>query len=81
MSDLQIALAVFVVLYAVESLYSRDFDNALTQVVFFLVPFVVLFIVVIGMVGGWQMALERVVGSSRAPRLLADGAKATFVFV
>ncbi len=42
-SAIEIALAVFVVLYAVQALYSRDFDSALTQVVFFLVPFVVLF--------------------------------------
>jgi O-Antigen ligase len=40
---LSIALAVFVVLYALQSLYSRDFDQALEQMVFFYVPFAVLF--------------------------------------
>jgi putative inorganic carbon (HCO3(-)) transporter len=37
------ALAAFVVLYALQSLYSRDFDQALEQVVFFYVPFALLF--------------------------------------
>jgi hypothetical protein len=39
----QIALAAFVVLYALQSLYSRDFNQALEQVVFFYVPFALLF--------------------------------------
>lgn len=38
-----LALAAFVVLYAIQSLYSRDFDQALEQVVFFYVPFALLF--------------------------------------
>jgi O-antigen ligase len=38
-----LALAAFVVLYALQSLYSRDFDLALEQVVFFYVPFALLF--------------------------------------
>ena len=37
------ALAAFVVLYALQSLYSRDFDQALEQVVFFFVPFALLY--------------------------------------
>jgi O-antigen ligase len=37
------ALAAFVVVYALQSLYSRDFDQALEQVVFFYVPFALLF--------------------------------------
>lgn len=41
--SLSLALAVFVVLYAVQALYSKDFDTALEQVVFFLVPFALLF--------------------------------------
>ncbi len=40
---LSLALAVFVVLYAAQALYSRDFDTALEQVVFFLVPFALLY--------------------------------------
>src|SRR4051794_7426180 len=40
---LQLALAAYVVLYALQSLYSKDFDTALEQVVFFLIPFAVLF--------------------------------------
>jgi len=40
---LEMALAVFVVLYALQALYSRDFDAALEQLIFFLIPFVVLF--------------------------------------
>jgi hypothetical protein len=40
---LSLALAAFVVLYALQALYSRDFDTALEQVVFFLVPFALLF--------------------------------------
>jgi O-antigen ligase len=38
-----IALAAFVVLYALQSLYSRDFDQALEQIIFFYVPFALLF--------------------------------------
>jgi hypothetical protein len=37
------ALAAFIVLYALQSLYSRDFDTALEQMVFFYVPFALLF--------------------------------------
>lgn len=40
---LEIALVGFVVLYAVQGLYSTDASNALRQVVFFYVPFVLLF--------------------------------------
>ena len=40
---LSIALAVFLVLYALQALYSKDFDTALEQVVFFFVPFALLF--------------------------------------
>ena len=40
---LTLALAVFLVLYALQALYSRDFDTALEQVVFFFVPFALLF--------------------------------------
>ena len=39
----ELALAAFVVLYALQSLYSKDFDTALEQVVFFYVPFALLF--------------------------------------
>jgi O-antigen ligase len=42
-SALQWALAAYVVLYALQSVYSNDFDTALEQVVFFLIPFAVLF--------------------------------------
>jgi O-antigen ligase len=42
-SYLQWALAAYVVVYALQSLYSKDFDTALEQVVFFLIPFAVLF--------------------------------------
>jgi O-antigen ligase len=42
-SAVALTLAVFVVLYALQSLYSRDFDQALEQVVFFYVPFALLF--------------------------------------
>jgi hypothetical protein len=42
-SAVAVALAVFVVLYALQSLYSRDFDQALEQIVFFYVPFALLF--------------------------------------
>ena len=40
---LTLALAVFLVLYALQALYSKDFDTALEQVVFFFVPFALLF--------------------------------------
>ena len=40
---LSLALAVFIVLYALQALYSKDFDTALEQIVFFLVPFALLF--------------------------------------
>jgi hypothetical protein len=40
---LSIALGAFLVLYALQSLYSKDFDTALEQVVFFFVPFALLF--------------------------------------
>jgi hypothetical protein len=40
---LPLALAVFIVLYSLQSLYSRDFDTALEQIVFFFVPFALLF--------------------------------------
>ena len=40
---LEIILLGFVVLYAVQSLYSEDFSRALVQVVFFYVPFALLF--------------------------------------
>jgi putative inorganic carbon (HCO3(-)) transporter len=40
---LEIALAVFLVLYAVQATYSKDFDTALEQTVFFLVPFALLY--------------------------------------
>ena len=40
---LEFALAAFIVLYALQSLYSRDFEAALEQIVFFYVPFALLF--------------------------------------
>jgi O-antigen ligase len=40
---LQWALAAYVVVYALQSVYSKDFDTALEQIVFFLIPFAVLF--------------------------------------
>jgi O-antigen ligase len=42
-SPLELAIAAFLALYALQSLYSRDFDTALEQVVFFYVPFALLF--------------------------------------
>ena len=42
-SVVALALAGFIVLYALQSLYSRDFDQALEQVVFFYIPFALLF--------------------------------------
>ncbi len=41
---LTLALAAFLVLYAFQALYSKDFDTALEQVVFFFVPFALLFV-------------------------------------
>jgi len=41
------ALAVTLVLYAVQAAYSSDFDHALEQVVFFYVPFTILFAVLV----------------------------------
>jgi O-antigen ligase/polysaccharide polymerase Wzy-like membrane protein len=40
---LEFAFASFVALYAIQSLYSRDFETALEQMVFFYVPFALLF--------------------------------------
>src|SRR5206468_6341305 len=40
---LELALAGFIALYALQSLYSRDFANALEQMTFFYVPFALLF--------------------------------------
>jgi putative inorganic carbon (HCO3(-)) transporter len=40
---LPLALSAFLLLYALQALYSRDFDTALEQIVFFLVPFALLF--------------------------------------
>jgi putative inorganic carbon (HCO3(-)) transporter len=40
---LEVALAIFVVLYSIQSLYSNDFSTALQQIVFFYVPFALLF--------------------------------------
>jgi O-antigen ligase len=40
---LELAMATFIVLYALQSLYSRDFETALEQMVFFYVPFALLF--------------------------------------
>ena len=37
-------LAIYVVLYAIQSIYSTDFEKALQQMVFFYVPFALLFI-------------------------------------
>jgi O-antigen ligase len=39
---LELAIAAFVALYALQSLYSNDFDTALEQMVFFYVPFALL---------------------------------------
>jgi O-antigen ligase len=43
-----LALAVYVVIYALQSLYSSDFDQALEQVVFFYIPFALLFRLLVG---------------------------------
>jgi O-antigen ligase len=40
---LELALAAFLVLYALQATYSKDFDTALEQTVFFLVPFALLY--------------------------------------
>jgi O-antigen ligase len=40
---LEFAFATFIVLYALQSLYSRDFETALEQMMFFYVPFALLF--------------------------------------
>jgi putative inorganic carbon (hco3(-)) transporter len=40
---LELALAAFLVLYALQATYSKDFDTALEQAVFFLVPFALLY--------------------------------------
>jgi len=40
---LELALGLFIALYALQSLYSRDFANALEQMTFFYVPFALLF--------------------------------------
>jgi putative inorganic carbon (HCO3(-)) transporter len=37
-------LALFIVLYAIQTTYSSDFDKALQQIVFFYVPFALLFV-------------------------------------
>jgi O-antigen ligase len=42
-SLLELALALFIALYALQSLYSRDFANALEEMTFFFVPFALLF--------------------------------------
>jgi O-antigen ligase len=40
---LELALGAFLVLYALQATYSKDFDTALEQAVFFLVPFALLY--------------------------------------
>jgi putative inorganic carbon (HCO3(-)) transporter len=40
---LELALGAFLVLYALQATYSKDFDTALEQAVFFLIPFALLF--------------------------------------
>jgi O-antigen ligase/polysaccharide polymerase Wzy-like membrane protein len=42
-SAVPLALSAFILLYALQSLYSRDFDTALEQIVFFFIPFALLF--------------------------------------
>jgi putative inorganic carbon (HCO3(-)) transporter len=51
-------LASYVVLYAVQSLYSNDFEKALQQMVFFYVPFTLLFCLLRGL--DWNARLIRV---------------------
>ncbi len=43
LAPLELALGAFLALYALQSLYSRDFATALEQMVFFYVPFALLF--------------------------------------
>jgi O-antigen ligase len=52
---LPVALASFIVLYALQSLYSRDFDTALEQVVFFFVPFALLFRLLLDIRWSWRL--------------------------
>ena len=40
---LELALGAFLVLYALQATYSKDFDTALEQAVFFLIPFALLY--------------------------------------
>jgi O-antigen ligase len=40
---LDVALGIFLVLYALQAMYSKDFDTALEHAVFFLVPFALLY--------------------------------------
>jgi hypothetical protein len=40
---LEVALGAFLVLYALQATYSKDFDTALEQAVFFLIPFALLY--------------------------------------
>jgi O-antigen ligase len=40
---LELALGVFLVLYALQATYSKDFDTALEQAAFFLIPFALLY--------------------------------------
>jgi putative inorganic carbon (hco3(-)) transporter len=51
-------LAVYVVLYALQSLYSPDFEKALQQMVFFYVPFALLFSLLLRL--SWTPGLVRV---------------------
>ena len=48
-------LAIFIVLYALQSLYSRDFDTALEQLVFFLIPFALLFRLLLDTQWSWRL--------------------------
>jgi O-antigen ligase len=48
-------LAIFIVLYALQSLYSRDFDTALEQLVFFLIPFALLFRLLLDRQWSWRL--------------------------
>ena len=41
--SVEVALAAFLVLYALQATYSKDFDTALEQAVFFLIPFALLY--------------------------------------
>lgn len=51
-------LALYVVVYAVQSIYSADFERALQQVVFFYVPFALLFVLLTQL--RWTPGLIRV---------------------